>query len=298
MCDQHNDQTTVYCVVVTSDLTLTSNAVLRAHGARPLVLLSTGTINLQAAAIIDVSSMHAGPDRIGAGGNALTCRAGTPPIGPGGGYGGSFQGQGGHGKPVGTATGGLPASGMPAPPPSLRGGCPGGAGNGSAPGSSDGAGGAGGGAVALVAANDIDLGGTINASGAGGQGGGSPPVGGGGGGGGGSGGMIVLDAPMIVPGHDALLFANGGGGGGGTGGMITGAPGSESPEPGRSGGRGETRGPNGAGAEGSSGDVLNGGDAIDNVNDLGIGGGGGGGGGAGFIHAPGFDPGSVAPLST
>lgn len=293
MCDEHNDKTEVYCVVIAGDFTLTSNAVLRAHGLKPLVLLSTGTISLQATARIDVSSRHAGPDPVGAGGDASTCLPGTPPIGSSGGYGGSFQGHGGEGKAAAASQGGLAASGMPAAPQSLRGGCPGSGGDPSTP--PYGAGGDGGGAVALVAAKQIDLAGTIDASGAGGQGGSSPR---GGGGGGGSGGMIVLDAPMIVPGPDALLFANGGGGGGGTGGAQVGLPGSESPEPGRFGGGGLASGPNGAGASGSSGDLLNGMDAVDPVNDVGSGGGGGGGGGAGFIHAPGFAPGSIAPLST
>ncbi|HEX3478113.1 MAG TPA: hypothetical protein VHT91_23990, partial [Kofleriaceae bacterium] len=54
LCDQNNDQKASYCVVTGAPLTLAAGAVLTAHGDKPLVLLSTTTMELLGD--IDVSS--------------------------------------------------------------------------------------------------------------------------------------------------------------------------------------------------------------------------------------------------
>jgi len=93
LCDQNNDQSARYCVVTGAPLTLSSGAVLTAHGGKPLVLLSTTTMDLLGD--IDVSSHHAGLPGPGANpADAGACSFMTAPMGPtmgGGGYGTSWD---------------------------------------------------------------------------------------------------------------------------------------------------------------------------------------------------------------
>jgi len=276
MCDQHNDQKLAFCVLATTRLTIPSGQTIRAHGARPVVLVSTTSITL--AGTVDVSSNRlASAQARGAGASPSDCGfMAMPPEGQGGGYGGSFGGKGGDGEPVGTTTGSVAAPAFAIPPTALRGGCPGADGA-----NAGGRGGDGGGAVALIAGLSIQLDGTVNASGAGGRG---APASKRGGGGGGSGGMIVIDAPLIESAGTA--FANGGGGGqGGVGGAssVVGADGKESLAPIEvpAGGANSTEGGNGG--QGASLPRINGIRASGGAN--GQGGGGAGGGAAGFIRA-------------
>jgi hypothetical protein len=276
LCNQTNDKKTDYCIIAAAGFTLPTTKSIRGYGTRPLVLVSTTTITLEALSTVDVSSLR-GNSRQGAGGNSSSCSTGTPPEMAGGGYGGSFGGKGGDGERLGGGPTAGHAAALGPAPTNLRGGCPGGAGD-----SSGGAGGMGGGAVMLIAA-EIRVDGKINASGGAGSGGGTTKSGGGGAG---SGGMIVLDAPSIM--GAGVLFANGGGGGGG--GAVTGAGdnGQESigPTTAGLGGKNPVIGQDGGrGGDGSANARL-GGDSGSNSQNLG--GGGAGGGGAGFIRAHGL----------
>lgn len=283
LCDRTNESASKYCVIAGPGLTLPAGRGLRGVGSRPLVLLSTSTITVEATAGVDVAS--GGGDR-GAGANPAGCANTTAATDSNsGGFGGSFGGKGGMGEAISGPAATVPEP-LPAPPVDLRGGCEGGAGGRMTPGCVSGDGGHGGGAVALIARDAIHLDGSINASGAGGRGGPSSLQCGGGGGG--SGGMIVLDAPAITRGVSGLLFANGGGGGQGAAGAGSGIgpglDGSESLDP-------MTQAPGGHNANrdgGSGGDGSAGGAALDGAEGgrpqaEGNGGGGGGGGGAGFI---------------
>jgi len=300
MCDQHNEQKDEFCVVAGAGLTIPANKSIRGYGSKPLVLLSTTTMTIEATSTVDVSSNHmaSGEQAQGAGGNSPLCTSGAPPELAGGGYGGSFGGKGGDGEQLAgaAATSGVAAAALTLPPMMmLRGGCPGGGGD-----ASGGVGGSGGGAVALIAVTSIQLDGKINASGAGGTGG---PASKSGGGGGGSGGMIVLDAPslMIMLGGTGTLFANGGGGGQGgaapDGGASKPGAGEDGHEPmaptpaalggsfsdkdGGSGGNGSVGSSRLIGLNGGSSPVVH------------MGGGGAGGGGAGFIRAHGITGDSI-----
>ena len=55
LCDQHNDRMVEFCVVAGTDFTLSSGAMIRGHGKKPLVLLAMNTIDVKGA--IDVSSV-------------------------------------------------------------------------------------------------------------------------------------------------------------------------------------------------------------------------------------------------
>jgi hypothetical protein len=291
LCNQNNDREGDFCVVAGAGLTLAADQSIRGYGTKPLVLLSTTTIKLEATNRVDVSSNRGiGPIATGAGANSAMCTSGAAPEMAGGGYGGSFGGKGGNGEQLTGAavTSGVAAAALTSPPTMFRGGCPGG--NGAA---SGGVGGSGGGAVALIAAMSIQIDGTVNASGAGGRGGGTSMCGGGGGG---SGGMIVLDAPSITA--TGPLFANGGGGGQGgeSGGGNEGADGLESPDPPTAALAGSNTSSNGGyGGTGSAGTRFTGANGGSNPAS-GSGGGGGGGGGAGFIRAPGVTM-NIAPPS-
>jgi hypothetical protein len=296
-CDRNNDHKDAYCVVTGAGLTLAAGATLTARGARPLVLLSTAGIDL--AGTIDVGSHLTVATQVrGAGANpGDACASATPAMlasRGGGGAGASLGAQGGGGGNSTTGDGGgMAGSKLDAFPGALRGGCKGG--DGSAVLGSPAAGGDGGGAIALIAVLPIHVDAGINASGGGGQGGAG--AGANGGGGGGSGGMIVFEAPQLMFGPNARLWANGGSGGQGGSPIGSGSPGSESSDPmtpaacdnaGIGGGRG---------AEGAVGNDLapRGGNAdVD-----GGAGGGGGGGGGGFIHAPGLTgPALISPPSS
>lgn len=268
MCETIASGGTGLCVISGQSITITNNVVVT--GAKPLVLVATGTISVQGA--LDVSS-HRSPVVVGAGANPSSCGAGTPPNTSGGGAGGGFGGKGGNGGGTNfsATNGGLAAT--PAAPTTLRGGCPGQNGNGATPGT----GGGGGGAVYLIAETSITVtsSGLILAEGAAGDSGTDTASAGGGGG---SGGYIGLDAPTIMNG--GVIAANAGGGGEGSGATTPGAPGNEplgAIGAGTSGNFTTNGGEGGAGASGGTATGANG------QNGSSTGGGGGGGGGAGII---------------
>jgi hypothetical protein len=194
------------CVLIGT--TINVFGVVRAIGARPLVLLSTGDLTVDATGVVDVSSSVL--SGAGAGANSPDCSVSQPGSGgaqsASGGAGGSYGTLGGSGG-FSTVPGG--AAGIRVVPTSLAGGCKGGDG-GALGGGSPSAGGPGGGAVYLIAQGQLAINGKVNASGAGGKAG----VAKSGGSGGGSGGMIALfgGTGLTVTGS---VFANGGGGGGG-----------------------------------------------------------------------------------
>jgi hypothetical protein len=299
LCDQNNTQSARYCVVTGAPLTLSAGAMLTAHGDKPLVLLSTTTMDLLGD--IDVSSHH--DVRRGPGANpsdASACSFMTAPTGPsfgGGGYGGSLGTVGGSGGKAGNQStgGGVAGTKLDTFPMSLRGGCRGGDGSLLSTTDPAAAGGDGGGAIAMVAGMQIHVDAMINASGGGGHGGWMNAENGAAGGG--AGGMIVLDSPVALTfGARTQLWANGGGGGQG-GSAMTGTDGSESTGPTQAAPGGSSSGSGGAGGSGS----LGRGSGVDGTAPAfgSGGGGGGGGGGAGFIHAPGFtDSNSISPPPT
>ena len=256
------------CVVAADRITIDSGAELIATGANPLVLVAASAIDVTGE--IDAAS-HETNGRDGAGANPSDCVTYTNPNYPTGGPGGSFGGRGGTGGAA-SLVGLGHASAPTIAATTLRGGCPGSDGN-----TGGMNGGSGGGALYLIAAGTITVTGKINASGAGG-GGGMTGASATGGGGGGAGGMIGLDAPTILVGGVAQVFANGGGGGEGGDAAATGAAGADpsaaiTPAPGGTGSSSN----GGAGGAGSSGTTLAG------SNGAGLNTGGGGGGGAGVI---------------
>ena len=298
LCNQDNDQKTNYCVVAGTNVTLMAGATLTAQGDKPLVLLSTTTMDL--AGDIDVGSHHAGAQLRGAGANPIggACSFVTAPTEAmmgGGGYGGSFGTKGGDGGNAGGQTTGRGAAGtrLDTFPMTLRGGCKGGDGSLLSVPDSAAAGGDGGGAIAMVAPMQILVDAKINASGGGGRGGAMNASNGGGGGG--TGGMIVFDSAVTLAfGAKVKLWANGGSGGQG-GSAATGTDGGESSGPMQAASGGSGSGTGGAGGSGSVGS----GPGTGGVSAAVDGGGGGGGGGAGFIHAPGFtDLASISPPSS
>lgn len=295
MCNPHHDRASDYCIVAGAGVTVPTRETVRVFGGKPLILLSTTTVDLRGT--LDISSSRGEPHPVGAGAaSAALCAGATPADHASGGFGGSFGSQGGDGEPVDTirATGGQAAPALSGFPTRLRGGCPGGAGSTDARDATPGAGGSGGGAV-LVIAQAIEVTGQINASGAGGRGGPSAKAGGGGGG---SGGMIVLDAPSIT--GTGSLFANGGGGGQGgavvpSSGSGAGGDGMESSAPRMMALGGHAGNDGGAGGTGASALYPFGGSAPGGAKAMG--GGGAGGGGAGFIHAPGLSEANLSPSS-
>jgi hypothetical protein len=299
LCDQNNDQRATYCVVTGAPLTLSAGATLTAHGDKPLVLLSTTTMELLGD--IDVSSHRGGRRGPGATSAAASaCSFMTAPTGAamgGGGYGASLGTVGGSGGNAGTQStgGGVAGSKLDTLPRALRGGCKGGDGSLLSTTGALGVGGDGGGAIALVAGMQIHVDAKINASGGGGQGGAMNASNGGGGGG--AGGMIVFDSPLpLTFGPRTRLWANGGGGAQGGDSGAAGVGGGESIGPMQAASGGSGGGIGGAGGNGSAGSGTGSGGATAGSSD---GGGGGGGGGAGFIHAPGFtDLDSISPPSS
>ncbi|CAN5219672.1 hypothetical protein BH11MYX1_BH11MYX1_05170 [soil metagenome] len=249
-----------WCVIAGTDVTTTGSIAVT--GSRPLVLVATGMLTVEA---IDIAS-HLAPPRIGAGAvptaDTTRCDPGTPPGNNGGGAGGSFGTIGG----TGGNTGGIP--GAIEAPNAMRGGCAGQAGKSG----TFGALGLGGGALYLVAQTQIIVNGTINASGAAGSG---STSGKGGGGGGGSGGLIGLDAPFVT--NHGQIFANGGGGGEGS---STGTNGFDGKEP-TSTASAAASGSHSNGGDGGAGGAVTPAGAGGNAgND----GGGGAGGGAGAVR--------------
>jgi hypothetical protein len=282
------------CLVMATDMTIMAGATITAHGSRPLVLVSMGTLTVSG--IVDVSSHAAG--MTGAAANDASCttaNGGLPQQAStstsGGGAGGSFGTAGGAGGAPGngTAVAAEPAING-AQLTRLRGGCRGGDGGRDHDGHF-GAGGASGGAVYLMATTQIDLkGGQVLANGAAGGGGAFPsaadfP----GGGGGGAGGLVMLDSPAIVL-QSAIVMASGGGGGGGQGagpsaGMGGGEPTATAPLAAAGGGVGGMMA--GSGGFGSSLSAPGpGGGGIEGVGTGGAAGGGGGGAGVIRLFGP------------
>lgn len=243
---------------------------LRAVGALPIVLVTPTTITVGESGVFDLSG---DPADTAAGSQPAECIDGSDAMMSGGGAGGSFARRGGNGGSGNGGSGGTASAAAAAV--RLRGGCKGKVGA-----NAGGASGRGGGALALFAGVRIDVQGTINASGARGQGGPGNASPGRGAGGGGSGGMIVLDAPLVEIGPAGQIFANGGGGGEGGGNPAAGNHGSApaSWNVAAAGGAGGSVG--GDGGDGSvgttAGQTANGSASTE--------GGGGGGGGAGAIR--------------
>jgi hypothetical protein len=274
------------------NLRVESGATLRVTGDSALMIVASGEITVDGA--IDASSVQAGGsgqfDR-GPGSNPTECSSSVGQIGGrcdiqggGGGGGGGFGGAGGVGgeggglRSCGDGTfgspGGAGGTAVESTPGAIRGGCDGARGGDGEEDGRYGVGGAGGGAVHLIAADRIEVGGTIHAGGAGGYGAEDKRSGGGGGG---SGGFIGVEAPHITIEGSAVLAANGGAGGGGTNtvGDATSGVDALAADEAASGGAGYL---GGAGGDGSADTTLTGGDGGDGDR-----GGGGGGGGAGFI---------------
>ncbi len=199
------------CFVIGTDVTIGGNGTIAVTGSRPLVVVATGTLTI--AGTLDAASRNVTDPKTGPASAAGPCNpfaqtpTGSGPGEAGGGAGGSFVDEGGHGGKSGMNVGGQPGTAL-APPTTLRGGCSGQ--HGSLPGIGDTSNpGPGGGAVYLVAGTAIAIEptGLIDVSGAGGLTSGL----GTGGSGGGTGGMLVLYAPVIGATGGAVM-ANGGGG--------------------------------------------------------------------------------------
>ena len=263
------------CVIAGS--TVNISTFLSAHGKRPLVVLSLGTLDVPGE--IDVNSSKNAP---GAGFDGVGCTGTAPTLQGGGGYGGSFGSKGGNGGAT-VPPGGIASD--PFVPTKLRGGCSGGAGK-----DPSAFVGLGGGAVALIAVGSISVLGTINASG---TFGGGASVARSGGNGGGTGGMILFDGTSITVGAKSEIFANGGVGGGGE--SALGLDGTDGKDPTKTntggqggGGGGVTGGDGGAGATLNSTrdpiDAVRGNDASNSA--AGQGGGGGGFGVIKIVTAP------------
>ncbi|MEO6773181.1 MAG: hypothetical protein ABI467_09175 [Kofleriaceae bacterium] len=259
LCSTVVQTTPGWCVVVATELTI--SGTVTAIGTKPLVLLATGT--LQVDGTLDVASHRGGQTGAGAvATDATLCDPGTPPGNNGGGAGGSFGAVGGNGGNNGGTAGALQ------PANSMRGGCAGQDGKSG----TNGTRGAGGGVAYLIAGTKIAVTGAIDASGAAGTAG---VNGNAGAGGGGAGGLIGLDAPIVTNG--GAIFANGGGGAEGSGNTTKGNDGNES-----------TLGVAAAatasasnGGDGGAGGAVTGAGNGGNANTFG---GGGGGGGAGAIR--------------
>ncbi len=269
------------CALAATTIHLRDSATLRAHGARPLVLVAN-TIVVDGK--IDVASRLG---ERGAGSTNADCELAMHAQAEGGGAGGSFGFPGGNGgdQGGGAGTGGTANTTISAS--YLRGGCDGAAG-GDGSNNPAGAGGAGGGVVWIASTTGmLTLGSqsSINASGAGGVGGKQAHNGGAGGG---AGGMIVLQAPAIMRQSAARIYANGGHGGGGDG-AAAGIDGGD-PDTASSGGSGG----GGSGGGGSGADNGDGGrgfrssttaeNGAGGKNTGGGYGGGGGGGGGGAVR--------------
>ncbi len=273
-------------VCIVAGTTIAVGTALDVEGDRPLVLLASTTVTINAN--VDVASHRAG--KVGPGAPSALCLPYiTIPVnstsGGGGGAGGSFITQGGDGgkgnngataKGVATATVGASTV--------LRGGCAGQNGGTGSGGSNGGQLGQGGGALFVLAGTSISInsGVSINASGAGSI---ATTVRAAGGGGGGSGGMIVLAAPSIT-GSGVFLVANGGGGSSGSDNSGNGNatlgqdPSGTAPTTNAAGGQGPS-------SAGNGGDGWVQGDSTaQSGTDSGGGsqGGGGGGGGGGYIR--------------
>nr|HEX4312981.1 hypothetical protein [Kofleriaceae bacterium] len=287
------------CVLAGTAITIDGGVTIAASGSRPLVLVSTGDIDI--AGTLDAGS-HAG-GQTGPAANGAECVPSSPGTaaadidnGGGAGAGGSFATAGGAGGAGEASASGAGAQNAQSAPQSLAGGCPGSLGAAGAEPSSDACqphgsdpAGAGGGVVALVATGTIRVDGAISVSGAGGGGG---ILARGGGAGGGTGGLIVAVATTIT-GAGAIVASGGGGGGGADhcGNGLVGGDGSTLAATGGLGGLGGTTDcPNG-------GDGASGGSASGAPGSAGGSkGGSAGGGGLGYILVHGSET-VTGPLS-
>ncbi len=265
----------------------TAQSPVRVNGARALIVLANGAVDLQAA--IDASATNLwsnnsttpvpGP---GGFGSAAGIGAGLPGVSGGrrGGGGGSFGTVGSNGAGFSGTTGGAPGPVFGGMLTDLYGGAGGGSGftfqstcnggTGLVPG------GAGGGVVQITSATSIIVraGAGVNVGGSGGNPG-CDANNGDGGGGGGAGGEVFLEAPTITV--NGTLAANGGGGGSGpsdTGTEVAGATGTlgTTPAAGGNNGKGGNGGNGAAGSTAATAGAAVGGDGC-----------GGGGGGQGRI---------------
>ncbi len=241
------------CVV--AGMSVQINGTVRATGSRPLVLLSSGTVLIAGTLDLSGGGANSNPSACGPAGNGGQLA---------GGAGGSYASTGGAGG-RGTVSMANPDPALPLT--TLHGGCNGGDGS-----QSTAAGGGAGGAVDLIGMQ-IAVGGSINASGAGGQGGAIAQ----GGAGGGSGGLVVLDSVSINV--SGSVIAQGGGGGAGGGTVGSGKSGEDPTTVGVA-APGGTEG-SGGGSGGSGGVAGAGQDGAASVSF----GAGGGGGSTGFVHA-------------
>jgi hypothetical protein len=302
-------------VLSIAKLTIPMNVVLNITGAKPLIIASWSTIEIDGTVDAGSHSTDAGGTQheqsttwFGPGANPASCDTATggqglgatADGGSGGGAGGAFQGGGGkggdgdtgcNGDPICPRPGGSAGIAVTSVPIVERGGCAGGpsgtAGAGAPPNEPAtwvSPGGGGGGALELDARMMLHIAanGQILAGGAGGAGCAYHTAAGGGGGG--AGGYLGFDAPMIS--IDGTVAANGGGGGGSapfTNGTGLGYIGSDGLASG-------ARAPGGMHADGGScgqpGTAGSGSGALAGVDDIATAdgcGGGGAGGGAGYV---------------
>jgi hypothetical protein len=265
------------CVIAANQISLAGGQTAGIVGNKPLVLVAVTSILING--VLDVSSVrgNTGPNANPAVCNNTGINGAMNIAGGGGGAGGSFGSIGGAGGTGGGGGGGMPTAPVAKPVTVLRGGCAGGTGATGTAGTAA-IGGPGGGAVYLVSRGTLTIGGTINASGGGGEGAPDNKIGGGGGG---SGGMIVLDAMSLVINANARIVANGAGGAAGAGNVGAAEDGREpittTPLVPALGGPTNTGGavPGGNGAAGPTAATA----GMPNAN-----GGGGGGGGVGIVR--------------
>jgi hypothetical protein len=203
-----------FAMFVASSLVFDDTAVVRLVGAKPVAIVSKGTLKIMAQATIDLSgpglAAPAGSVAAGAGQDAQGDPNANDPNGAAGGGGGGGNGTPGAAGGAGSAGQAAGAGGAASAAGAVQGGRAGG--KGGFTGVTCGLGGRGGGHLQLSARKELAIEGLIEAGGAGGAAGCQK----GGGGGGGAGGTIVLDglAGTTVAGS-ARLSARGGGGGGG-----------------------------------------------------------------------------------
>lgn len=272
------------CIKKFTTVTVNAGTKLTATGARALVLLATGDMNI--AGTIDVGGKAAasgpGASATNAGGKSAATQDGA------GGAGHSGNGAAGSTTVAGGGGSAGPGYGVAGLVP-LLGGASGGA-NGATAGTTQAAGGGGGGAVQLVSCASFSLAasGVVNAGGGGGAGGPGSLLSnlpGGGGGGGGSGGAILIEAPVAT--IAGVLAGNGGGGGGGglRGNLGTagaaGKAGDDAKPSAVAAAGGTSTAESGAGGKGGVGATAPGVGAVATVS---TGSGGGGGGAVGFVR--------------
>lgn len=207
------DNGTQVAVLRARDFKVAAGDTLRVVGSLPLVIIADhdvsidGTLDLGARTVTPGAGGSAPFGGMGVGGHGTSGGNNEDSGGGGGGFGGPGS-IGGTGNNV--ATGGTAGATYNAA--SLLGGSSGGG-----PPQLTGCtnkGGAGGGAILIYARNKLDVKGTINAGGGGGEAGLQCANNYRSGAGGGSGGLIYLQTPSLT--GDGDLVANGGGGGGGT----------------------------------------------------------------------------------